>query len=280
MISINTSGRGYPVSVGNMITVPVSASISNTNVVGCGNQQHQQQQQQQQQHQQQQQQQQVRCQIINASRLGHSSSHHSNGSCVNPLQTATAKVFIATANPAHFNMATGTILLNNNNNNNNNDTIANNNNNNNTNHNNNNNNNSNNNNNNNNNNIIHNNSHIKLGTAMPLPFVIGAGTRSRTRRSNILHASAKTGYKRRKQTLAKVMPIKLEENLSSTKSSSAAVAVAANATNNAEEELLSIQLVNVGGGTNVTNSINSNTIGLTSSNVLSAKTIKLEDIEN
>uniref|UniRef100_A0A1A9ZWX1 Uncharacterized protein n=1 Tax=Glossina pallidipes TaxID=7398 RepID=A0A1A9ZWX1_GLOPL len=100
---------------------------------------------------------------------------------------------------------------------------------------------------------------------------------------------AKTGHKRRKQTLAKLMPIKLEENLSPTKSSSAsatasaaasaAAAAAAAATTNAAEELLSIQLVNVGANAN-NSSTNSNTIALTTANVLSAKTIKLENIEN
>lgn len=235
----------------------------------------------------------IRCQIINASSLQQNSSQmncqQQQNYLANVLQNATAKVFIA--NPTHLNLTNAANILNSNNNNNNNNdtTTANNNNNNNSNHNNNN-----------------QNGHIKIATAMPLPIVVATTTQhpqtmtiaaanaaatadsnnSRTTNSsNTTHSvSRKSGHKRRKQTFAKVLPIKVEEQLSTD---------ANNTNNSSAENLLNIQIVNtadnstastlnvggVVGNLRVGNRLVSVDLTNTGSQ-LPAKTIKLETIDN
>ena len=258
----------------------------------------------------------IRCQIINASSLQQNSSQlnchqqqqqqqqQQQNYLANVLQNSTAKVFIA--NPAHLNLANATNILNNNNTTNNN--------------------------NNNNNNNSNNNGHIKIATAMPLPIVVATATHNpQTQSATIVLGenltggsvvscggggvggnSRKIGHKRRKQTFAKVIPIKLEEHLSS--DSSISNNNKNNANNNSNnsnsdstitsENVLNIQIVNTGdnnaivassgiGSTDIVgplqhgNRIVSLDVSSTNSSAsssscsqLPAKTIKLETLDN
>ncbi|XP_037828085.1 DNA-binding protein Ewg isoform X4 [Lucilia sericata] len=243
----------------------------------------------------------IRCQIINASSLQQNSSQmncqqqqqqqQQQNYLANVLQNATAKVFIA--NPTHLNLTAATNILNSNNNNNN-DTTTNNNNN--SNHNNNN-----------------NNGHIKIATAMPLPIVVAATTAQHTQSATERNCSAvgragggvnnrKTGHKRRKQTFAKVIPIKIEENLATDAVNNTTNTINHNNNNNSGESLLNIQIVNTtdnsvvvagtGNGGAVVGSLGNLRVGnrlvsvdvSSSSNTtgsqLPAKTIKLETLDN
>lgn len=233
----------------------------------------------------------IRCQIINASSLQQNSSQmncqqqqqQQQNYLANVLQNATAKVFVT--NPAHLNLTAATNLFSNTNNNNN-DSHAN---------------------NNNHPHINSNSGHLKFATALPLPIVVATAAQRRQlvkeeKKRN--GSNRKSPFKRRKQAFAKVIPIKVEKNVSTN--------AAGTSTSSAGGSLLNIQIVNTAnsagvavdagnvdsGGDNNSDgvgvigglgnlkvgsrllSVDVSTSTLSSGSQMPAKTIKLETVDN